>query len=149
MANFSSLFKTAAGEAKKPQPLPIGEYVGMIKSFERKDGPAGKDYKEIVRFNLVPLEWPSDVDEASKSQDLGHGPIPIDLTKRQLRRDFYDNSLHRLDDFIRSCGIEPKGREYGEVIPEMIGKRVKISIGQYINQQTNEYANQVNDLTGE
>lgn len=72
----------------------------------------------------------------------------IDLSKRQLRKDFYDNSLYRLDDFIKSCGIEANGRTYEEILPQLIGSPVIVEVGQYMNQATSEIGNQVVNLAG-
>ncbi len=87
--------------------------------------------------------------EADKTQDLGAGPKPIDISKMQMRRDFYDNVLYRLDDFIKSCGVDMNGRTYQEVLPELVGKRVNVQVKQYLNERTSEIGNNVGDLTGE
>lgn len=149
MPDFSKLANAKAGEAKKPKALPEGNYSAIIKGFEFVPAPQGKNYESIVRFNLGLLDWPDTVSEDDKTQDLGNGPKPIDLSKMSMRRDFYDNILYRLDDFIKSCGVKMNGRIYAEVLPELTGKRVVAQVKQYLNERTSEIGNNIGDLVGE
>lgn len=149
MPDFSKLANAKAGEAKKPKAIPEDNYPGIIKGWSFEPAPPGKQYEMIVRFNLGLTDWGPNVGEADKFQDLGQGPKPIDLSKLQFRRDFYDNVLYRLDDFIKSCGVDMNGRTYQEVLPELVGKRVIASVKQYLNERTSEIGNNVGDLVGE
>ena len=151
MVDFSGLLKAPAGQASRPKPLPVGNYPGIIKSFSMEAAPAGKDYTAMVRFQVGLLDWPElGVSEEDKVQTQPDGSSrQIDLSKRQLRKDFYDNSLFRLDDFIKSCSVEINGRTYEEVLPELIGARVVVGVEQYLNQQTNDLGNQIRNLVGQ
>lgn len=150
MPDFTKLASAKAGEAKKPPALPEGNYTAVIKSWSFEPAPAGKDYESIVRFNLGLMDWPDGTAEADKTQDMGNGNSrPIDLSKRQMRRDFYDSVLYRLDDFIKSCGVDMNGRTYAEVLPELIGKRVVAEVKKYMNERTNEIGNNIGNLVGE
>lgn len=141
MPDFSSLLKKPAGEAKKPPALPAADYPGVIKSFELGDN--NKNKTPYVRLVLGLMSVPDGIDPSELEG--------IDITKRQQRRDFYitDDALWRLDQFIRSTGIEMNGREYEEVLPELVGTQVTIEIQQYLNQNTNEIGNQVGKIWGE
>lgn len=143
MPNFSKILKAPAGQAKPPKPLVPGDYPGIIKSFETKEAPAGKDYSELVRFNLGVLDWPEGTDE---SDTLDNDGKPIDLSKRQLRRDFYDNAMYRLDEFLASLQIDMDGKTYEEALPLTIGKQVTMEVQQYMNQNNNTFGNQVGKL---
>lgn len=149
MPDFSKLANAKAGEAKKPKALPEGNYSAIIKGWEFVPAPAGKNYESMVRFNLGLLDWPDSVPQDEREQDLGNGPKAIDLSKMSMRRDFYDNTLYRLDDFIKSCGVDMNGRTYSEVLPELVGKRVVAQVKQYLNERTSEIGNNIGDLTGE
>ncbi len=149
MPDFSSLLKAPAGEAKKPKPLVIGNYPGIVKSFEMVEAPQGKDYKMILRVHVGLTDWCDNASEDDKQQERRPGEFaPIDLSKRQLRKDYYDNSLFRLDDLLKSCGIEANGKTYEEVLPSLIGSRLVVEVDQYLNQNTNDLGNQVKNLTG-
>lgn len=148
MPDFSKLLSRPAGQAKSPKVLIPGNYPGVVKSHEILPAPEGKDYEFIVRFHVGLTGWPDSATEDDKMQDLGDGLKPIDLSKKQLRRDFYDSSLKRLDDFIRSCGVEPNGRSYQEVLPELTGANIIAQVQQYLNQRTNDLGNQIGDLAG-
>jgi hypothetical protein len=139
MPDFSQLLRKPAGEAKRPKALPIGDYMGVIRSHEVGD--QNRNHTPYVRFGVVLTEWPE-----------GAGPEEgVDLNKRQLRKDFYltEESLWRLDEFIRSCGIEPNGRVYEEVLPELIGQPVTVEVQHYLNNSTNEIGNTVGNVVGQ
>ena len=145
--NFSHLLKRPAGKAKKPEALPAGLYPGIIKSFEYGD--QNKNKTPYVRFHLGLTGWPDDVSESDKSQPNGDGQLePIDLSKRQPRRDFFltDDAFWRLDEMLRSIGVEPAGRSYEECIPDAIGQNVIVEMQQYLNEKNNETGNQVGRL---
>lgn len=149
MPDFSSLLKAPAGEAKKPKPLVIGNYPGIVKSYEMVQAPAGKDYSMIVRIHVGLTGWCDNAGDEDKTQEGRSGEFkPIDISKRQLRKDFYDNSLYRLDDLITSCGINPNGKTYEETLPQLIGAQLVVEVDQYLNQQTNDLGNQIKNITG-
>lgn len=140
MADFSQFLRKPAGEAKKPQALPIGDYPGVVKSFEFGD--QNKNRTPYVRFHLGILDFAATVTEEEKAA-CG------DLSKRQFRRDFYltDDALWRLDEFLKSCGVPLSGRAYEEAIPEAAGAQVTVEVQQYVSDK-NEVGNQVGKLFG-
>ncbi len=157
MPDFSKLLKKTAGVAKRPTALPPATadwYPGIVKGYELVPAAENRvpppEYETIIRIHLGLTDWPeTGVDESDKQEEVEEGVFrPIDLSKRQLRRDFYDNSLHRLDDFIRSCAIDFGDRQYDEVLPEVVGQSVLVEVQQYLNQRTNEIQNQVGGLKG-
>lgn len=136
MVDFTSLLKKPAGEAKKPEALGADDYPGIIKSYELGD--ANKNKTPYVRFHLACTGWPGE-------PQLDASDKPIDLSKRQLRRDFFltDDALWRLDEFLGSLGIPLEARSYEETLPEAVGQNVIIEVQQYLNQNTNDIGNQV------
>lgn len=140
MPDFSALLRKPAGEAKRPKALPIGDYQGVVKSHEVGDN--NKNHTPYVRFGIVLTGWPDEFTQADIPEDT-------DLSKRQLRKDFFltDDSLWRLDEFIRSCGVEPAGRVYEEVVPELVGQPIKVEIKHYRNAQ-DEIGNTVERVIG-
>jgi len=150
MPDFSGLLKAPAGQAPKPKALYPDNYPAVIKGWEILPAPAGKNYSAIIRFQLGITGWGANVPEDEKTVTMPTGVVTsIDLSKKQLRRDFYDSSLFRLDELIRSCGIEPNGRSYEEVLPELVGSQVIAEVKQYLNQNTNEFGNEIGNLVGE
>ena len=153
MVDFSALLRKPAGEAKKPPTLPPGDYQAVIKSFAPGDDNQNKT--PYIRFIVGLMDWPADApDEWSDAQEDGTVVTvtrgDVELSKRQMRRDYYltEDSLFRLDDLIRSCGIEAAGRAYEEVLPEMIGQQVLATVKQGLNQQTNKIFVNIDKLTG-
>lgn len=140
MPDFSDLLRKPAGEAKRPQALPIGDYQGVIRSHEVGD--SNRNHTPYVRFGITLTEWP----ESFGPQDI---PAEIDLGKRQLRKDFFltDESLWRLDEFIKSTGVNATGRKYEDVLPELIGQPVKVEVRHY-RAQDDTVGNTVETLVG-
>ena len=145
--DLSHLLRRPAGQATKPAALPIGDYQGIIKSFEYGDQNQNKT--PYVRFQLGLMEWPQNISDDEKTQPGPSGPVPVELSKRSLRRDFFltDDALWRLDDFLKSCGKEG-GANYEELIPTLVGERVVVEVQQYVNQKTSEIGNQVGRVVG-
>jgi hypothetical protein len=139
MPDFSQFMSKPAGEAKRPPALPQGDYPGVVKSFELGD--ANKNKTPYVRFHLGLTDWAQGVEPEAD----------VELTKRQLRRDYYltEDALWRLDEFIRSCGVQPAGQTYEEILPSLVGASVTVEVQQQLNQTSNEIFNQVGKVVGQ
>lgn len=142
MVDFSKYMRQTAGQAKKPPTLEIGDYPAVVRSYEL--GESKQNKTPFVRVNLTLTGWP----EGAEPQ------AGVDLGKRQQRKDYYltDDALWRLDDFLRSCGIdlgtESAPRAYEETLAELSGKDVIATVEHYVNQQTGEIGNQVGKVAG-
>lgn len=154
MPDFSVLLKKPAGEARRPPPLPAADFYGLIKGYEVGD--QNRNKTPYVRFQLVLQNWPDNLPDEWSVSDADGGThtvtkADVDLSKRQMRKDFYftDDALWRLDEFIKSCNIDVRGRDYDEVIPELVGQPVMIEVQQYLNQSTNEIGNQAGKVVGQ
>ena len=133
MPDLGKLYQKPAGIAVKPKLMPAAEgYVGVLTGHQVMPKPEGREvnYEESVRFSIRPLEWPDAVDPEDRMESISEGakPTPINLTAKTMTVNFYDNRLDILDEFIRSLGIEPKGRGYAEVLNECTGSRVKFDM---------------------
>jgi hypothetical protein len=150
--DFSAMLKKQSGKAKRPKALPRGSYPGKVKTWEVGD--KNKNNTPYVRFHLVPTSWPDSVDESDRMQEDSEGAlIPINLTKRQLRRDVFVQGTdgadlwYRLDELLKTFGVE-LGAAYEELLPQINGKDCLIDVTQYVNQQSGELENQVDKFVG-
>src|SRR5260221_13062928 len=142
MVDFSTLLRKPAGEAKKPPALPIGDYPGVIKSYELGD--QNKNKTPYVRFHVSLLGWADSIPESERQADL-------DLSKRQMRRDYFltEDALWRLDELLRGIGVKMEGRSYEETLPDAVGAKVVAEVKQYFvtdkntGQQTGDIGNQI------
>jgi hypothetical protein len=158
MPDFSHLYQRPAGRTPKPRALPADLYPGIIStySFEEVNRPSMSSGKvPAVRINIKPTGWPDSVPESERFLvDEDNQKHEIDLTKSQFRTDFVtpedftDRSWYYFDEFLRSCGLEPDGHNYEELIAQLPGTRVSFEIQQYLNQRTNEIGNQVGRVFG-
>jgi hypothetical protein len=138
MVDFSKLLDKSAGEAKKPPVLPEGIYTGVVKGYQIGDN--NKNKTPYVRFALGYIE-------AMEGVSIDG----IDLAKRQGRSDFFltEDALYRLDEFLKSIGVDPNGKTYREALPEATGASVKIEVGHFVNQSTGELGDLVKRVWGE
>jgi hypothetical protein len=118
MPDFSKLMNRPAGQAKKPAALPAGDYPCKIIKWEL--GESQQKKTPYVRYFLVPTGFPEGASEADKIDEKGEA---IDLTKKQLRRDYYmtTDAEYRLDEMLRAVGVTVDGRTYEESVPDAVG----------------------------
>lgn len=160
MPDFSTLLRRPAAESKRPPALPADDYQGLVKSYQFGDQNQNKT--PYVRYQLGLTDWGPSVPETWEAHDPATnrsytvGKADVDLSKRQLRRDFFltPDALWRLKEFIESCGIEVVEEadgtiDYAPLIPQVIGQGVTIEVQQYLNQNSNEFGNQVGRVTGQ
>lgn len=131
-----------AGQAKKPPALPAGDYPGKIIRWEL--GESQQKKTPYVRYHLVPTAWPADATDSDKLDEKGE---EIDLSKKQLRRDYYmtPDAEYRLDEMLRGIEVPMDGRTYEESVPDAIGHDVLMVVIQ--RMATDGSDNIFNDVT--
>lgn len=156
MPDFGALYNKPAGQAKRPPVLPKDDYRGMIVGAH-SDGEMGDNKTPYVQWPVRLTDWGPSVPDSWTVYDTTTNAMvetsksDVDITKRQLQARFFvtDDALPMLDDFLRSCGIDMEGKTYGEVLPQVVGKQVIVSVGQYTNKQTFEVRNVVDKIVAE
>lgn len=151
MPDFTQLIRgKAVGDAKRPPRLPMGDYQGVVKSYEYGD--SNKNKTPYVRFHLIPTAFPADCPPAWPQVDKDGTTTQVsqsdfDLSKRQMRRDFYltEDALWRLDEFLKSMNLSG---DLESAIPQTVGGSVVIEVQQYVNEQSGDIGNQVGRLVG-
>ena len=142
MPDFSQLLKKPMADAKRPPALPVGDYPGVVKSYELGD--QNRNKTPYVRFHLGLTGWAESVSEDEHNTSDGKA---IDLSKKQFRRDFFltPEADWRLADFLRSCGVADS--DFETAVPNAVGAQVLIEIQQYMGQD-GEIGNQVGTVKG-
>jgi hypothetical protein len=84
--------------------------------------------------------------------DGNGGAVPIDLGRKQLRKDFFLTSAayFRLENFLTSMGFEIEvdadgNKDYETPVSQLIGKKVNVEVQRILNRQ-NEFINVVGEL---
>lgn len=146
MVDFKKLLSKNVTDIKAPKPLVAGDYPGVIKSFELGD--SNKNKTPYVRYFCGITGWPDEAEQEDREMDDG---TPIDLSKRQLRRDFYltDDSMIRLKDLWTDLGLEIAGKSAEECVPMAIGCRCTLEVQQYTNQTDGSIGNQIGKISKE
>ena len=154
MVDFSRLLQKPAGEAKKPRALPPGLYQGVIKGHKVDQRDIKGKPTPMFSFSLGLVAWPEGLDAEDQEG--------IELRSRQQTKDYFinmkedgsgeptDDAFWPIDELCRSCGIEPGGRNYQEVLPELVGKMVTIDIKQAMTTgDVPQMVNRVGRVIGE
>jgi hypothetical protein len=144
--NFQSLLSKPADEAKRPQAKPAGTYFGTISEYKFDE--SKKQKTPYVRFTVKGISPGDDVDQSALAGDAENGPI--DLTKWSPNRDFYltDDALYRLKDLLESCKIDTKGRSWNELIPQLKGQPVMLTVTQRPSEDGTQLYNDVTEMKG-
>jgi len=137
-STFRSLLAQATDAVERPRSIADGHYIGVIKSTEF--GVSRQKQTPYLRVNITPEEETDDVAEDAN--------IGIDLTKRELRRDFYitPQALYRLSDMLDAVLGKQAGRSFDERIPELRGVRVLFGVTHRDNEQGTETFNDVTTI---
>jgi hypothetical protein len=142
--NFKSMLDKPTTEAKRPPVLPAGTYYGTLVKWE--PGESAQKKTPYIRFHAQLTGAGEDIDAEQMAE--------IDLSKKQMRMDFYmtPDAEFRIQEFMKSIGIVGvgEGRPYGEMLPECIGKDVIVNVTQQMNQQdpTQPPFNNVQNMKG-
>jgi hypothetical protein len=146
----SSLLRPSAKSTLPPPTIPANLYPGVIKSYELAQSNNGNP---LLRLPVGLLDWPDSVNEGDRVQDDGQGgSIPIDLSRKQLRKDFFltPAAYFRLENFLTSMGFEIEtdsdgNKDYETPVSQLIGKKVNVEVQRILNRQ-NEFINVVGEL---
>jgi hypothetical protein len=135
---FRELLSQPTDAVERPQPLAAGHYYGEIKSHEF--GLSRQKQTPFVRFVLVPEEATPDVEAGANNG--------MDLSRRELRKDFYitPTALYRLSDMLDSVLGKETGRSFDERIPETRGVKVLFAVSQRTNDEGTETYNDIGNV---
>lgn len=130
-STFRQLLQNSSGTVERPRTLADGHYIGTVRNHEF--GTSSQKQTPFVRLILVPEEATEDVDA-----DANDG---IDLSKKELRADFYitQASLYRLSDALDAI-LGPSDRVFDERLPELRGTRVLFQV---------THRDQIDEATGD
>lgn len=144
--DFTQLLKTNLDTVKRPPTLAAGTYHGRITKYEF--GESKEKKTPYVQFHIQLLSAGADI--ASEDMRDADG-VPIDLSKRQMRRDFFltAEAMYRLKEFIESCGISTSGRSLDTTIPELLNAPVLVGVVQTNSRDGSEIYNNVGTLKGD
>lgn len=146
-----SALRPSARDTLPPPTIPADVYPGVIKSYEIT---TSTNNNPILRLPVGLLDWPDSVDAGQRVQ---HGPegeaIPIDLSRKQLRKDFFltPAAYFRLENFLVAMGFEIQvdsagNKDYETPVSQLIGKKVGVEVQRILARNTSEFINVVGEL---
>ena len=136
--NFRQLLSQPTDQVERPKPLPTGHYRGEITNYEF--GVSKNKQTPFVRFIIVPEEADADVDRDRLSG--------IDLSKKEMRKDFYitNTALYRLSDALDAILGQQQGRNFDERIPETRNAKILFGVTERQNEEGTETYNDVTTM---
>jgi hypothetical protein len=147
----SSLLRPSAKATLPPPVIPPELYPGVIKSYELGQSSNGNP---LLRLPVGLLDWPDAVGPADRVQDDGAGgSIPIDLSRKQMRKDFFltNAAYFRLENFLTAMGFDIEtdaegNKDYETPVSQLIGRKVYVEVQKILNRQQTEFMNVVGEL---
>lgn len=132
---FRDLLGQPTDAVERPRALAVGHYYGEIKSHEF--GLSRNKQTPFVRFILVPESEGSDVPAGANAG--------VDLSRRELRKDFYitPTALYRLSDMLDAVLGKESGRSFDERIPDTRSAKVLFMVTQRENEEGTETFNDI------
>jgi hypothetical protein len=147
----TSLLRPSAKATLPPPVISPDLYPGVIKSYELAQSSNGNP---LLRLPVGLLDWPDSFSEKDKVQDDGQGgSIPIDLSRKQLRKDFFltEAAYWRLENFLTAMGFDIEtdaegNKDYETPVSQLIGRKVYVEVQRILNRQQTEFMNVVGEL---
>jgi hypothetical protein len=139
--DFTALLNQNFDDIKAPLPLPEGTYYGVVENYKFEETREKKT--PYVRFNVKLTGAHESIDET-----LLEG---VDLSKRSFRKDFFltADATIRFKRFVVSLGIDGAGRSLGELMPEIVGQTVQVTIKQRPGRDPSEPPmNDIDQISG-
>ena len=151
MPDPTSLLRPSAASTLPPPVIPADIYPGVIKSYEIG---ASANGNPLLRLPVGLLDWPQSVEERDRFQQGPDGEaIPIDLSRKQLRKDFFltPAAYFRLENFLVAMGFEIQtdaagNKDYETPVSQLIGQKVGVEVQRILSNRTQEFMNVVGEL---
>ncbi len=127
MPDFNDLLAKPTDDIKKPEPLPVGSYLGSIVKYEFAEAKTPKDkenpVKAVAEMSILLNEALDDVDPEDLAMFLASG---AKISGRKYSHTFWltADALYRVVEFAASLGIETSGKTLGEIFPELLNQSV-------------------------
>lgn len=130
--NWQDILNAKPEEAKKPEPLPPGTYIGVIESHEF--GESSQKKTPYVRYKVKLIAPGEDVDR--DAFNTFGGTEKLSKTSRDLDYYMSDDARYRHTEFLQNaCKINVTGRGWAECIDETRGKQLLCQVSQEIEKR--------------
>lgn len=127
--NFQELLSAKPEDVKRPDPVPVGTYLGIVTGFKLDVSRQKKT--PFVHYEIKPVSPQEDVDMESFQKFGGSEK----LTSKVMGIDYYlsADAQWRLKEFLEKLGVVFGGRSWQAVIPEAVQKQVKFHVMHKLN----------------
>lgn len=117
MVDFTSLLNRKADECEKPVAIPQGSYAMRIVGYTTGESRQKKTPYVEMELKIIAPRDDVDAEEYAKVKN------PQD---RSFKVQFYitEESLYRLEEFLKKAGMETAGRSFVEILAEVAGAEI-------------------------
>jgi hypothetical protein len=121
MPSFEELMKMPATEIKAPQAYPPGTYHCLVEG-PPTHGKSSQRQTDFWEFKFKVLSALKDVDQQAYAEQQ--------IAGKTITAQYYitENSMWRLMELLKNCGIEPIGKSPEQMLAEVPGKQVLIKL---------------------
>lgn len=151
MTDISSLLRPPAVTTMAPPVIPPDIYPGLIKTYELATSQNGNP---MLRLQVALMDWPPSINKKDRVQLGPQGEeVPIDLSKKQMRKDFFltANAYYRLEQFLEGMGFDIQidgagNKDYETPVSQLIGAPVNVEVQRIMSNRTQEFINVCGEL---
>ena len=151
MADPVSLLRPSAKATMAPPVIPADIYPGVIKTYEINQSANGNP---LLRLPVGLIGWPDTIPEEERFQVAPDGErIPIDLSRKQLRKDFFltPAAYFRLENFLVAMGYTIQtdaagNKDFETPVADLSGRKVGVEVQRILSTRSNEFINVVGEL---
>ena len=152
MSDLSAFLRPSANSTLPPPVLPQEVYPAVITRYEL--GQSQNNQTPYIRFGVTLLDWSARVPDKDRFQQGSNGEmIPIDISKRQLRKDFFltPAAYWRLEKFLTDMGEsvtvdEDGNKDFETPISKMTGAKVGVEVQRIVARGSQELINVVGEI---
>src|SRR5271166_5916780 len=135
MVDMTKLLTTDTSEALPPANPPDGRYPGVLSNWKVGKKKIKEDEVGVVTLEVKATGWPADAEPLDG----------MDITRKKFFRDYLLNPEDKdtyffIDKVVKSCGVNTKGRQLGETLPEIVGSEIYFTLASrnYEDKNTHE-----------
>lgn len=130
MASFQDILSKPAASIEPPKALPVGTYLCIIDG-QPEFTKVGKNQTDALKIGFKPVQAQPDVDQEQLQSALSVNGAVSALADKKINQNYFitENAVFRLKALMEHCGIELGTKPLGELIPELMGKQVLVTMG--------------------
>ena len=148
--DFGNLLNKQSSDRTRPSVVPVADYPAIITKYEPV--PPNKHFEKPV-WQIRVFARLQGLPEGMSQEDVGVADVRGIVLKKEFDYQNEDGSdadgLWKLNALLESVGVAPGSGTYGELLPQLQGKQVIASVGQWTDKKTGDVGgNDIKKMVG-